>query len=128
MRKRNNKSPSASIPMASGTSAFASLQSLRGKLPGGVTPDPPPQDNAPRFASKVVVSRERVGRGGKTVTIVQGILLRGEERDELLRRLRKNLGTAGHVEDERLVLGGDLVERAARWLEAEGASQVIRAN
>ena len=38
------------------------------------------------------------------------------------------LGCGASVEDEDVVLLGSLVDRAADWLEARGATRLVRAN
>ena len=74
----------------------------------------------------MVLRREKKGRGGKTVVRVQGLL--GDPAD-WASRMKKGLGCGAVVEDEEVVLLGDLLERAASWLEAEGAAKkVIRGN
>jgi translation initiation factor 1 len=73
---------------------------------------------------KVVVRRQKKGRGGKTVTVIGGL---PETRLEELRdRLKRALGCGASVEGVEVVLHGALVERAAEWLEAEGAPRVVR--
>lgn len=76
------------------------------------------------FASKVVVRREKKGRGGKTVTRISGV--GPAHRDALAARMKKALGCGAQVEGEDVVLLGALVDRAAEWLEAEGARRVVR--
>ena len=78
------------------------------------------------FIGKVVVRREKKGRGGKTVTRVSGIAR--AHRAALADRLKKALGCGAILEGDDVVLLGSLVDRAADWLEAEGAPRVVRAN
>ncbi|RLB52288.1 MAG: hypothetical protein DRJ42_15270, partial [Deltaproteobacteria bacterium] len=78
------------------------------------------------WKDKVVVRRETKGRGGKTVTRVTG--LTRAELPALALRMKKALGCGAVVEGEALVLLGSLVDRAAGWLEAQGAERVIRGN
>lgn len=77
-----------------------------------------------RFAPKVVVRREKKGRGGKTVTRIAGI--GAEHREELAGRMKSALGCGAVVEGEDVVLLGALVDRAADWLEGQGAKRVVR--
>ncbi|MCA9575618.1 MAG: translation initiation factor [Sandaracinaceae bacterium] len=75
---------------------------------------------------KLVLQREKKGRGGKTVTRVRGL-----PPDELPRwagDLKRALGCGATVEGDDVVLLGDLVGRAADWLTARGAKQVVRGN
>ncbi len=126
MVKGRNKRPLADAAPSAPNPAFADLERLRGSLPPGE--DPPEAPPPSGFAAKVVVRRERSGRGGKTVTVIDGVLLEGEARDGLLRELRKSLGTSGQVEGDSLVLGGDVRQRVAAWLERAGAAKVVIGN
>ena len=73
---------------------------------------------------RVVLRRERKGRGGKTVTVVEGVPVLIAER--LARALRKGLGCGARVEEGAVVLQGDQVERSAAWLIVRGVKKVIR--
>lgn len=75
------------------------------------------------FAAKVVVRYTKKGRGGKAVTLVQGI---ASGADELLAKLKKELGVGARRDDDELVVQGNQVERVARWLESQGATKVVR--
>jgi translation initiation factor 1 len=88
--------------------------------PAGAMPDAEPI----RFAPKVVVRREKKGRGGKTVTRIAGI--DAAHRERVAGRMKSALGCGAVVEDEDVVLLGALVDRAADWLEAQGARRVVR--
>ena len=115
-------------------SPFAKLAALREALPVGearapavaaaaVAVDPV----AALLARKVVVRRERKGRGGKTVTVVQ--LPDGAEAaalDALARELRKALGTAAQREECAVAVQGDIADRVAEWLKARGAGRIVR--
>jgi len=83
----------------------------------------PPGPERPTFAGKVVVRRTRKGRGGRTVTLVQGVTA---GHDAVARQLKKQLGAGARVEDGEVVVQGDQVERVARWLESQGAAEVVR--
>ena len=74
-------------------------------------------------AGKLVVRRERKGRGGKTVTVIEGLPFAALP--EFARALKKSLGCGATVEDRSLVLLGDLGERAREWLAARGARRVV---
>ena len=65
--------------------------------------------------ARLVVRRTRKGRGGKTVTTVEGLPEHGVA--TLAKRLRKEMGVGSRVEEGTLVLNGDQVERVARWLD-----------
>ena len=127
MGKKNRNKSDATADTASGPfhQAFASLGALRDDLPAG----PPPSATAPPgpahdplgpAPSRVVVQKERKGRGGKTVTRVE---LRGVPADALdawLQACRRALGCGGAVEDGALVLQGDQRDRVNEWLATRG--------
>ena len=75
---------------------------------------------------KVIVRRERKGRGGKTVTLVEGLSGLGDDGlGELLTRLRKALGCGAALEPSEagsvLVLQGDQGERRRGILAGAGS-------
>jgi len=99
--------------------------------PGAASVAPAPQSSViatlPR-SSKIVLRREKKGRGGKTVTIVSGLRLPAPGLEAMARALRQGLGCGARVEAEAIVLQGDMTERALRWLRAFGATRIIVAN
>ncbi|QEL56413.1 translation initiation factor Sui1 [Chromobacterium paludis] len=56
------------------------------------------------------VSRESKGRGGKTVTVVKGVPLAGEDLAKLGKQLRARCGSGGTLKDGVLEIQGDHVE------------------
>jgi len=109
-------------------SPFAALQSLRGTLPPGEQEAAQQAPASATFAAKVVISRERKGRGGKTATLIRGVALQGDALAAFAREMRQSLGTGGSIEDDAIVLAGDQSARAAEWLRARGAARVIVGN
>ena len=81
----------------------------------------PPVKPAP---ARAVVRMERAGRGGKTVTVVEKLELRGSELEEWLGDLKRALGCGGVVEGAAIVLQGDTRERVGAWLEKRGVRKV----
>lgn len=106
---------------------FGALGGLRGALPSGPEKKPaaPP---TPKLPARVVVRLERAGRRGKEVTLVEHLELKPAEREQWLKELKSALGCGGALEEEALVLQGDLRERAAKWLEKRGVKKVTLAN
>lgn len=97
------------------------------------SPEPPPTPRAAGHvdfggAAKLVVRRERKGRGGKTATVVEGIRVSPSALERIARELRRALGCGAGVEDGRLVLQGDLASRVERWLVEHGAPKVVIGN
>ena len=66
------------------------------------------------------VTREKQGRGGKTVTVVRGLLLPAEELVALGKRLRAACGAGGTAKEGVLEVQGDHAERVVALLLAEG--------
>lgn len=103
------------------------------ETPAAKTPSPPADTTAPPpmdfgGATKLVVRRERKGRGGKTATIVEGIRVSPSALERIARELRRALGCGASVEEGRLVVQGDLVGRVERWLVEHGAPKVVVGN
>lgn len=70
---------------------------------------------------RIVLSKERKGRGGKTVTIVRGL----ENMDtmkqmELCATIKSALGIGGRFVDGILELQGEVIDRAGDWFRKNG--------
>jgi len=59
---------------------------------------------------KVTVRLDRKRRGGKTVTVIEGLLVPKKDMEALLKRLKAGLGTGGTVRDSTLEIQGDHCE------------------
>lgn len=81
-----------------------------------------------RFPDKLVVQREKKGRGGKTVTRIRGLSLSARELEALLGELKKGLGCGASASEGEVLLQGDHCQRAADWLAKQGAARVIIGN
>ena len=109
---------------------------LREKGFAPAAPEPAAQDAPPPAAAsdvvdlsragKIVIARERKGRGGKTVTVVSGLPAGDLER--LARALRKALGCGATVENGTVVIQGEIVAPTRAWLEAHGATKIVQGN
>lgn len=80
------------------------------------------------LTGKLVVRREKAGRGGKTVTRLQGLRTSPEGLQARAQMLAKALGTRAWVEDSDILVAGDQTPTLPRWLEAQGATRVIVGN
>lgn len=114
---------------------FAALGGALGELPAGAPPSAAPSEvPAPASApsstlrGKIVVRREKKGRGGKAVTVIEGLRRPAEALEDMARQLRRTLGCGAHVEGETIVLTGAQSERVRDWLTAQGASHVVIGN
>ncbi len=66
------------------------------------------------------VTREKQGRGGKTVTVVRGLALDAESLATLGKRLRAACGAGGTAKDGVLEVQGDHADKVLALLLAEG--------
>jgi len=80
----------------------------------------------PRFG-KVSIQHQRAGRGGKTVTLIS---ISGETEyrlkhnlENLLSELKKSLGCGGRIEEGKIVLQGEIADRASEWFDKMRAKQ-----
>ncbi|HEY8428193.1 MAG TPA: translation initiation factor [Sandaracinaceae bacterium] len=87
-------------------------------------PEPAPIAEPLRLTHKIVVRRETKGRAGKTVTRIRG--LPATHREALADRMKRALGCGASIDGDDVLLLGSLVERAADWLAAQGATRVVR--
>lgn len=76
--------------------------------------------------SKVTLQRQRAGRGGKTVTLV--ILPQDYKGDTtaLAKELRKGLGCGSTIEDGKIILQGDIADRAEAWFTKKGVTKITK--
>jgi translation initiation factor 1 len=110
-----------------GHNPFAGLGGA-GLRPGpGAAPRTVPPPAAPeRNRGRVDITREKGGRGGKTVTVVDGFAGIGlPEKEQLLRRMRAAGGCGGTVKDGRIEIQGDQRETVARILREAGFRPVF---
>jgi translation initiation factor 1 len=56
---------------------------------------------------RTTVRLDRKGRGGKSVTVIEGLRLSDEDSEKLLQQLKAKLGTGGTVKNGTLEIQGD---------------------
>ena len=64
------------------------------------------------------VRLDRKGRGGKSVTLIEGLRLSYAEKESLLKQLKARLGTGGAIKDFNLEIQGDHRDAVIAFLEA----------
>ena len=99
-------------------SPFAGL-SIPG-LPEGIPQEENPTPRPP--AGRVVLRKEKAGRGGKPVIVVSGFHagISGDEIERLAREARRQLGCGGTVRDREMEFQGDNRAAVRKILQADG--------
>ena len=70
-------------------------------------PDRNPTTTAAPAKRRTIVRLDRKSRGGKSVTVIEGLQLSREECEKLLKQLKAKLGTGGTVKNTTLEIQGD---------------------
>jgi translation initiation factor 1 len=111
---------------ALGHNPFAALDAS-GLKSVPMTPARAPQAPKPeRNRGRVDIIREKGGRGGKTVTVVDGFTGIGlPEKEQLMRKVRAACGCGGTVKDGRIEIQGDQRDLIARILTEAGFRPVF---
>jgi translation initiation factor 1 len=130
-RTSGSVQPFASRPLA----RLADLAGQLPSLPAGAAANPaadvssaPATPLSRALASRIVVSRDARGRGGKTVTFARGIAGTPELLEALAKELRHELGTGVRAVDGELIVQGALTERLAACLAKRGAKRIVIGN
>jgi translation initiation factor 1 len=69
---------------------------------------------------KVYVRLDRKGRGGKSVTLIEGLMMPVKDREVLLKQLKTSLGTGGTIRNGVFEIQGDLRDAIIEILQAMG--------
>lgn len=69
---------------------------------------------------RVTVKLDRKGRGGKSVTVIEGLQMPEKKMETLLKQLKARLGTGGTVRDTALEIQGDHRDALMAALEKMG--------
>ncbi|KPK52686.1 MAG: hypothetical protein AMS22_08710 [Thiotrichales bacterium SG8_50] len=69
---------------------------------------------------KVTVRHDRKGRGGKSVTVVEGMQMQQKEMKFLLKQLKAKLGTGGAIKDSTIEIQGEHCDAVMAVLEKRG--------
>lgn len=63
--------------------------------------------NAQPADEQLTVRMERKGRGGKSVTLIEGLRMTQREKEDLLKQFKVRLGTGGTIKDGAIEIQGD---------------------
>lgn len=78
------------------------------------------QKAAPQGDGTVRIRLEKSGRGGKSVSVVFGVPLAGDELGALAKQLKNLCGAGGAVKDGNIEIQGDHREKLKTALEGRG--------
>ncbi|MDX2111774.1 MAG: translation initiation factor [Verrucomicrobiota bacterium] len=109
-----------------GANPFGALDGLAlpQAKPAPVTPSTRKEPNKNR--GRVDIRREKNGRGGKTVTVINGFTGIGlPEKETLCRTMKARCGTGGTVKDGAIEIQGDCREKVAEVLTEAGFRPVF---
>lgn len=109
-----------SAPQQGLNPAFAGLDSTG--LPAGPAKAEPAASPKPARLGRVVLRREKSGRGGKTVIVIDDFAshLPASLLEDLARRLRAACGCGGTVKERTIEIQGDQPARMRELLEQQG--------
>jgi len=110
---------STHVPLQSGLGGF-DFSGL-GDLPAGDTVPPPP-DPSPSKAGRVLLRKEKSGRGGKVVIVVHGFDARWSDSDiaAIGQAAKQSCGCGGTVSDRTIELQGDQPDRVRKFFQSRG--------
>ena len=57
--------------------------------------------------SRTIIRLDRKGRGGKSVTVIEGLRISAKDGEKLLKQLKAKLGTGGTLKDGSLEIQGE---------------------
>lgn len=122
--KKNKKLASGEGFSVNGGDFEISLGALLGKAEPNLTEKPKEEIRemaksaempAKLAIGKVSLQKKRAGCGGKTVTVVTLSKDSNVTPEVLVKELKKGLGCGARIEDGKIVLQGDIADRAADW-------------
>ena len=111
-----------------GHNPFAALDTTGLRQAPAASPGKPEPVAAPaeRNRGRGDIGREKGGRGGKTVTVVDGFTGIGlPEKERLVKRMRAACGCGGTVKDGRIEIQGDQRDAVAQILSEAGFRPVF---
>ncbi|HEY5369686.1 MAG TPA: translation initiation factor [Hanamia sp.] len=67
---------------------------------------------------KVVLDKKH--RGGKTVTLIKGFVMKEDDAEALAKQLKSYCGSGGSAKDNEIIIQGDHTNKIVQWLVKEG--------
>lgn len=136
-RRSQKKIPTDGADAPLGSAPFAALDDLADSIASANEPRKPNRQNAelkpkgtqavkPRSKGRVEIRREKAGRGGKTVTTLQGLPshIPLKTLDAMLMDLKKECACGGTLRGRTLELQGDVCDKICQILDRRGYHSV----
>lgn len=76
--------------------------------------------NLPSNAQKLSVRKEKKGRGGKTVTVVEGYQGNPQTLEALCKKVKQQCGVGGSIDKKTFIIQGDKADQVLKILIKEG--------
>lgn len=86
--------------------------------------NPAEPETLPKGAQRLRIRMERAGRGGKTVTVVNGFIGRESDLKGLAQLIKQRLGCGGAVKNGEIVIQGDVRPKLSQILQKEGYTDI----
>lgn len=71
-------------------------------------------------AQKLTVRKEKKGRGGKTVTVIEGYQGNPQALEALCKKVKQHCGVGGSVDKKTFIIQGDKADQVVKILIKEG--------
>ncbi len=76
--------------------------------------------NLPSSVQKLSVRKEKKGRGGKTVTVVEGYQGNPQTLEALCKKVKQQCGVGGSIDKKTFIIQGDKADQVLKILIKEG--------
>lgn len=76
------------------------------------------------FQFSILIYKQRKGRKGKTVTLIQGLELPEEKMKQISKELKQYCGVGGNIEGDEIMLQGDQRKKAEKYFKRKSLGTV----
>ena len=82
------------------------------------------KDYLPADQQRIIIRLDKKQRAGKVVTLISGFDADRSKIELIGKDLKKYCGTGGTVEDNEVLIQGDIREKAQQWLRKNGYKNI----